>query len=640
MRALFKAIAIGLASACVGLGAAFGAWLLLGHAPVWPPQPQLAAWALGVTAAATLLWAWLLWAFLAWREARRVRAQGRRSQVAELTQQMVLTLDTRGRVDWANAAFSRRTDRHGPHVLGREVAVVLGLPAGDERGQLEQAVDAGQALDLAVHGSDLHGNPLHLQLELQPLRDAKGRPQGAVLIALDGSTQAEAAAHQAAQQAAEEAELSALYATQEAERAAERAALQAERAEMADERLRQHDALDRTQAHLAALQSQLAGGQEALENLSSALEGAGVGTWTAELGTQRVQLNATAVHLLGRALGAELSVTGWLAQVHPDDLPLAREQLAPLLAGAQNHFELPLRVRHGDGHWLHLLLRGGVTQHGLNGEPERVAGTVQPQAQALDTAQRQARLLADAEALHGAAAFALAEPMLMLEASPQLLQLLGLPTDAPAPDWGQLLSYAADDEHRQAWQAVLDDALASTEPIGWDLTLPLRTALGQLQWVQCRARAIDEDSEGLRRWVGVLQAVAEPARIDLAVPDKEPEAVRIDLALPDPDPELEVRALQRANALRHFGGDITAFARASRLLAPTLLNLPAQLRHASGPEARRQLLRRAEMLSRSLGATLMAEHLQAAAADPNDQALAALRTEIDGVVDALQQATH
>ena len=149
-RVVGAGVGVLLLSAGVALGTAAAAWFALGRLMAWPPSPEHEALAVGGMALVMVLWSLLLWASVRWWAARRQRAAERKAQVAELTQQPVLTLDGLGHVDWANAAFSQRTDRHGPHVLGRDLAQVLGLPEGEARTELEKLMDAKVFLELWV----------------------------------------------------------------------------------------------------------------------------------------------------------------------------------------------------------------------------------------------------------------------------------------------------------------------------------------------------------------------------------------------------------------------------------------------------------------------------------------------------------
>lgn len=618
-RVLLAGFGVALTSVGVAVVTAAAGWYALGRLLAWPPSPEHDAMVLAGMAGVMALWSLCIWAVVRWLAARRQRVANRKAQVAELTQQPVLTLDGLGHVDWANAAFSHRTDRHGPHMIGRDLAQVLGLPEGEARTELEAAVAHGQALAMACTGADLHGNPLSWQVEMQPLRDAKARWMGATVMAMDGTAEREAAEKLEALQTEEARTRQELLSSLDAER--ERA--ESERSAWTLERERwnaEQNALAHAQAEAEAHGDRL---HEELNTLHEGLEAAQTGTWQVDLTTHRVLLDTGAMRLVGAASSVLLSrpVAHWAEWLSPDDWALARTQFAPLLAGTATHRDVVLRLRApGSEEGQALWIKAAVVAYGADGQAERLAGTVQRVGDAVQGLQQQWQLLKDGEAIHGAAAFRLDETSLILQASPQFFHLLGRPAQGGEMGWGQFAHQVADDAHRHALQNALDDALAE-DAKGWDLALPLRTALGTPQWVQCRAEP-RVGAAGERTWVGVLQAVPEPARIDVVEPDPVPTPVARD--------PLE----DRASAQARFG---PTWSRTGRLLTPMLLNLPTQVRQASSAAERQVVAGRVALLARSLGATALADALQGWRGEET-MLPDAIATEIDAVVDALQSA--
>ncbi|MCZ8236283.1 MAG: hypothetical protein O9335_14125 [Inhella sp.] len=616
-RAVWGALIVaGVGLVAVG-AAALAAWWSLGRLLVWPPSPEHEAWALALLALAGWLWGLVVWMGTRASARRRMKALDRQAQVAALTQQPVLTLDVRGRVNWVNAALSQRTDRHGPQAIGRELVQVLGLPEGEARTELEQAVGQGQALALACDGFDLHGNPLAWQVEMQPLRDTRDRWLGAVVLALDGEALARAERERVAQQAQSARLHDELLTQLEAERQRrenEHAAWLQEQARWDAE---QH-AMARARAEAEAQLDRL---HDEVNALHEGLEAAQTGTWQADLRSQQVTMDAAAIRLTGPAAAVVLGgrpVAQWADWLSPDDWALARAQFLGLLAGTATHRDVVLRLRapggeEGQAVWI----KAAVVAYGADGQAERLAGTVQRVGEAAQGLQTQWQLLRDGEALHGAATFRLEESNLLMQASPQFFHLQGRPAQAGEMGWGQFVHQVADDVQRRRLQNALDDALAE-DAQGWDLTLPLRTALGTAVWVRCRAEP-RATSDGERAWLGVLQAVPAPGRIDVAEGDAETDAERptvpdaLSDALPDrspdrlsdplPDP-LPDRAAAQVRLGRHYGTT-------ARLMAPALLALRQELARAPTGAARQVAAQRVAMLARSLGAAPLADGLQA-----------------------------
>ncbi|MFO1251507.1 MAG: PAS domain S-box protein [Inhella sp.] len=119
------------------------------------------------------------------RNLREAEGLERLARVAEHTRQAVLTLDREGRVEWANAALLELSGRRDFEVQGADAAELLGLPAGEPRTQLEQALREGRALRLELAVQDAEGRERWLDLELQPVQKADGAPSGMVLLGLD-----------------------------------------------------------------------------------------------------------------------------------------------------------------------------------------------------------------------------------------------------------------------------------------------------------------------------------------------------------------------------------------------------------------------------------------------------------------------
>lgn len=100
----------------------------------------------------------------------------------------------------------------------------------------------------------------------------------------------------------------------------------------------------------------------------------GVWDWDIEQGT--VYYSPRWQGLLGLA---ECDVTAglnhWLDRVHPDDLSAVQEALEQNLRGQSSRFRSEHRIRHGDGSWRWIAVRG-VAQRNAGNEPTRMAGSV------------------------------------------------------------------------------------------------------------------------------------------------------------------------------------------------------------------------------------------------------------------------
>ena len=114
---------------------------------------------------------------------------------------------------------------------------------------------------------------------------------------------------------------------------------------------------------------------ESRSQLQLALWGADVGTWDIDLSSGRSTIDPRFFPMLGRAPHeAESTMAGWLALVHPEDLPKVQGAVAAHSAGETAAFEVEHRLRHKSGHWVWVLARGRAIRD-EQGRPVRASGT-------------------------------------------------------------------------------------------------------------------------------------------------------------------------------------------------------------------------------------------------------------------------
>lgn len=99
-----------------------------------------------------------------------------------------------------------------------------------------------------------------------------------------------------------------------------------------------------------------------------------LGVWTRDVAAGTVQWSAEA----GRQLGYEdheLAGTwdDWRSRVHPDDLDRVLAELQARLDSDADRFESEFRLRHRDGHWIHILSRARIRRDD-GGAPVRLLG--------------------------------------------------------------------------------------------------------------------------------------------------------------------------------------------------------------------------------------------------------------------------
>ncbi|MDP2136416.1 MAG: transporter substrate-binding domain-containing protein [Candidatus Didemnitutus sp.] len=125
------------------------------------------------------------------------------------------------------------------------------------------------------------------------------------------------------------------------------------------------------------LARQTAALRDSEEKLKLVLEAGDHGYWDTEIATGWVERSDRAMTMLGYQPGELPStVESWLANVHPDDLPVAiNARMGAMAVGNRNYsFDHRLRTKAGEWRWIHV--KGKVLELHPDGTAKRAAGTV------------------------------------------------------------------------------------------------------------------------------------------------------------------------------------------------------------------------------------------------------------------------
>jgi PAS domain S-box-containing protein len=115
--------------------------------------------------------------------------------------------------------------------------------------------------------------------------------------------------------------------------------------------------------------------RESEERLSLAFAGAQEGVWDWDLETGAVVYSSRWKQMLGYDDDEiEPTVGAWERLLHPDDKPRAQEVNESVVRGALT-YEGEFRLRHKDGHYIHVLSRGFPVRHEPGGPVVRIVGT-------------------------------------------------------------------------------------------------------------------------------------------------------------------------------------------------------------------------------------------------------------------------
>jgi PAS domain S-box-containing protein len=112
------------------------------------------------------------------------------------------------------------------------------------------------------------------------------------------------------------------------------------------------------------------------EHLKAIISGTNAGTWEWEVPTGEVTINQRWAEIMGyqaHELGP-VNVHTWEKFSHPEDLAVAWELLQRHFAGELPGYESEIRMRHREGHWVWVQVRGKVSSWESAGKPRWVSG--------------------------------------------------------------------------------------------------------------------------------------------------------------------------------------------------------------------------------------------------------------------------
>lgn len=116
--------------------------------------------------------------------------------------------------------------------------------------------------------------------------------------------------------------------------------------------------------------------KDAERRLAEIIASARVGTWEFDVQQGTTRINAHWWAMLGYQgeMPRVLTRTLWTTLVHPDDNATLREIVRAVRAGSTTPLELEIRLRHREGHWVHTLTRGRISETDADGRALRISG--------------------------------------------------------------------------------------------------------------------------------------------------------------------------------------------------------------------------------------------------------------------------
>jgi len=266
--------------------------------------------------------------------------------------------------------------------------------------------------------------------------------------------------------------------------------------------------------------------EAARERFSLAVHGADVGIWDWKQDTDEIYASPRARELLGMEPGpATQSSRDWfsLIHAHPDDEAIRWSALDAHLTGKTPAYEEEYRVRHPDGTYRWVRVRG-VAVRDANGQPVRMAGSISD----VDTRRRAEQALRDSEERFALAVAGSKDGVSdwdivgdRMFTSPRSMQICGVESNVTVrtrAEWLALIKLHPDDRQR-----YLDDTERhlSGEVEVRDGEYRFRHPDGEYRWVRIRGMSVRDAQGRAIRWAGSASDIDAQKRVEQALRQSE-----------------------------------------------------------------------------------------------------------------------
>ena len=262
------------------------------------------------------------------------------------------------------------------------------------------------------------------------------------------------------------------------------------------------------------------------DRFALAVAGSNDGIWDWDQRTGKIFASARARELLGLPPGPDsVKSDEWFAslKIHPDDAKRRIDALEDHLAGRTPLYEGEYRIRHADGRYRWVLMRGMCTRDATN-RPLRMAGSVSD----IDAQKHAEEALRLSEERYATAMTGSNEGHWVwdigtdeLFTSPMIKEIFGLPADEAVTTRSAFLQRVRfHSTDLEALQRRVDDHLAGRTP-RLEHEYRILLADGTVRWVQSRGQVFrDADGRPLRM-AGASVDITERKRADEALQQSE-----------------------------------------------------------------------------------------------------------------------
>lgn len=253
--------------------------------------------------------------------------------------------------------------------------------------------------------------------------------------------------------------------------------------------------------------------QDNRQRYQLALEGGALGVWDWSLSNHRFSVDPRLSDLLGLSPDElQQNIDGLQPLVHPDDWPgmqVAREQVRD---GRIDSFERELRMRHRDGHWRWVEVRGRVSQREPDGRATRAFGTFadvtarrETEAVRAELRERLGKLVAQVPGMVYQYRLAADGRSSFPYASPGIAEIYGLTPEQAQQDGSPVFECI----HPDDLQRVADSIAASARDLTpWECEYRMAQADGPMRWVAGLAQP-EREADGATLWHGYIRDITE-----------------------------------------------------------------------------------------------------------------------------------
>lgn len=253
---------------------------------------------------------------------------------------------------------------------------------------------------------------------------------------------------------------------------------------------------------------------EQSQRLMLVLAASRLGMWDWNLVTGETAFDERWAEIAGYRLDElePTSIDTWQRLAHPGDLATSEAMIAEHLAGRAPFYDLELRVRHREGHWVWVHDRGQVVERSPDGRPTRMMGThedISARVTAVETLNANRYDLEQAQRIAHVGSWRLDLATDHVTWTDELFLMLGLdPAEAP-PDYPEHQGLFTDD----SWTR-LSAALARTRATGqpYDLELELVRLPDQHAWMHARGEAVRDAAGDIVALRGVAMDITQRKR--------------------------------------------------------------------------------------------------------------------------------